>query len=1659
MGEAWSSEQLAAMREQLNEVLDALRGDGVSAPGEAGVPSDLKPSSESHDVAQAIAAALAHAGGKSPIDTDGVQRVGEVLRELLSVYRASSDNRARTAIRDQVHAFLSRLVRDVVAADQVRLLAPIVQVVARVLSGTELLAGHALGEAVERLQRGRRETERTDETEHPLLNRVLSRADQALALAATQAFDVALPSIAEDFLADVDHRTAHAQNFLLNQFAPFLALNDRLHAFDGRFGALSNLFGEADGESTLFPMLAHAFGLETAVGVGAWAEDGEEGIDLDYLFGSSSLGGDPLGGEFAPLEWADAGAGAFAPLPQMGSPSGFRPAAGYARPAASWGSSVRRRPSRPSTYGRTSSYASPAMGRSSVGAWPRAAALSFPTLSPVAPAAFMPRASMARASRMWSAPSSSAGLSRRLGRMHAPDLLRSRVPGAFTGLSSSFVPSYPSAMAHGTLAHGTLGRGTLGHGGIAASLSPRRVRALRQLLQRSGGLGSLGHVALGYQGLARAGAQRTSMEHLARIARGGRSRGAGLFSLPQLSRPSLPRSMATRSQRRSAAATGLGSSVRLTRRGLFGVPQFAGSYPLPARAAAMVARGGGHVAVHAARNASSPQPFAPRSRAVGYTVDDFGITRVRRVPGVGTALAFEPAAAVVGGGVAHSASTQTPRGVSATSAAPVATLRAAGPHYQWSAHAAAQTQTRDPRGTQRGVGSRAAARGIGVQALAHRVPGRRVVGPAVYGGRGQVVAGPGVRGYAAQTGQPTWQPTFSDQVVAPFSAAPGRSAERFVGATPRALQLAGQPWARPRNLNKYYQQPTSPRSAIGATCQFVLPSFATSQRAGVASRAVSTDLDFAPAGLTRLIDPPPVSGPWIAPGQQLRSATSAVQAGERVFQQADGAQVTYAAAGMGASAASQRQQVDGQTVFSTTAGRQPASGSAQDLRLRARHVAAGQAASPALFVRAGGYSQCFDASGYAPVRSVGQAQARLWAFSSGLGREHVARPDYRASTRGSAPAQQQFTAGGTPRTVLGSVQPLRDWSQLQATGQVVRPRLSFGTTELGAQGYDFSGFAVMGPAPVVASGAGAAAAWHWPGVGASRAPFAPTQVTMGPAGVAAPRLSAIYGPQARLFARTAHQPSTQQSSTLALFADYGPRPVDQFPIGFLGGLGFAAGSATQAASPLMSTPPSRSAADPLQRLLGALHQRSGASARVSGRQHFAMKTLRRRNRFRLDGWLDRPSARGSSADHLAAAGQAPSYVGGGAASVPFDLIAALTGLRDAIEHRSHKQPQALRALENNFRIPLQASAHSPSFSDAGAVTIRTSAGEQVRVVTQGSTPIGRGFGARSASQRQGGIGFVSSMRPGAHSNVAGAGAVYAGSGRRVAARLPQTRSGHPMVRSHMAANLTRRAARSGKPLAIGSTWTMASSALPLLPVTDVIYNTPQTRFHSPSTGFVPTASSSGAFKPNPGLPMPLLAFMRSLVEGAAPRRETATPYASTGPVKRRAPQKLAQALRAVRPSTDAGVSEVAREFVSARMDREQNLHGDLRRFAVEQQREEKRVARIIERQVLRSVREPVQGFAPKLGMTTTGNVAEAGEALVPAGMDMSQAPIHRKARMGFASDVAVQAGKSRDQFQPMLEKTRRPVPPVPDLNQLIYQVYNKIKREMAIDLERRGGGF
>jgi hypothetical protein len=122
-------------------------------------------------------------------------------------------------------------------------------------------------------------------------------------------------------------------------------------------------------------------------------------------------------------------------------------------------------------------------------------------------------------------------------------------------------------------------------------------------------------------------------------------------------------------------------------------------------------------------------------------------------------------------------------------------------------------------------------------------------------------------------------------------------------------------------------------------------------------------------------------------------------------------------------------------------------------------------------------------------------------------------------------------------------------------------------------------------------------------------------------------------------------------------------------------------------------------------------------------------------------------------------------------------------------------------------------------------------------------------------------------------------------------------------------------------------------------------------------------------------------------------------------------------------------------------------------------RQSERRARDIERQIVAMARsqQAAARKTPKLDMALTGVGQYAQPAAPPTGKVDEQLPVQKKGSK-FA-DTALQMIEASGERLLSPLAAMFPRPPKRDLTPLVYQVWNKIKRELAIERSRRAGGF
>jgi hypothetical protein len=117
-----------------------------------------------------------------------------------------------------------------------------------------------------------------------------------------------------------------------------------------------------------------------------------------------------------------------------------------------------------------------------------------------------------------------------------------------------------------------------------------------------------------------------------------------------------------------------------------------------------------------------------------------------------------------------------------------------------------------------------------------------------------------------------------------------------------------------------------------------------------------------------------------------------------------------------------------------------------------------------------------------------------------------------------------------------------------------------------------------------------------------------------------------------------------------------------------------------------------------------------------------------------------------------------------------------------------------------------------------------------------------------------------------------------------------------------------------------------------------------------------------------------------------------------------------------------------------------------------------RRAREAERKILALLRKEPQSRAstPRVEMTHTGASAAAKKAASKkAEIAAEKNPIQKKK----AADSQIQTMEKSGSLVPKPWEALFPRPPKRDLSPLVYQIWNKIKKDLSIEMERRSGGF
>ncbi|GIW72533.1 MAG: hypothetical protein KatS3mg102_2075 [Planctomycetota bacterium] len=199
-----------------------------------------------------------------------------------------------------------------------------------------------------------------------------------------------------------------------------------------------------------------------------------------------------------------------------------------------------------------------------------------------------------------------------------------------------------------------------------------------------------------------------------------------------------------------------------------------------------------------------------------------------------------------------------------------------------------------------------------------------------------------------------------------------------------------------------------------------------------------------------------------------------------------------------------------------------------------------------------------------------------------------------------------------------------------------------------------------------------------------------------------------------------------------------------------------------------------------------------------------------------------------------------------------------------------------------------------------------------------------------------------------------------------------------------------------------------------------------------------------------GLRVPIgTAWMLAVQEpGQQEQREAARPAAE--------PMAVVAPVAAARPDGDGAAAAPAAVRSTPAVVRRQAPPGVRRR------EERRALEAAVEREVLRLAREPRQRRAPRMAMTMTGSGAPRTASAEGAALEqllalgLGEGPVARKGLFGWVSNIKKALGEVGEWFG-KLEKARKPQAPAPDINQLVYQVYHRIRKELELERERIGG--
>ncbi|MFC1708317.1 hypothetical protein ACFL59_16110, partial [Planctomycetota bacterium] len=257
--------------------------------------------------------------------------VGYALNRIVNAYDSIESDALRQAVQDHLLGFFDRCVRHMVLAKRVDKIESFVFRFISVLRGTEVLRAHPLGRMLREVERGIKKTREALAEEGPeegkeevaphlltaeeIVRKLLSRSDVATTIATTRALGITQEQKAISFGACVHDRLLSLNVDLLSRFEQAIRLPDKAMRFDRRFQILGTIFGDSLDDETgtdSFGKFSWVLGLDVAAEV-AEGYEGELFIldELEYatpLIGAGTAEAGAEGESFLELPSVDMGA-------------------------------------------------------------------------------------------------------------------------------------------------------------------------------------------------------------------------------------------------------------------------------------------------------------------------------------------------------------------------------------------------------------------------------------------------------------------------------------------------------------------------------------------------------------------------------------------------------------------------------------------------------------------------------------------------------------------------------------------------------------------------------------------------------------------------------------------------------------------------------------------------------------------------------------------------------------------------------------------------------------------------------------------------------------------------------------------------------------------------------------------------------------------------------------------------------------------------------------------------------------------------------------------------------------------------------------------------------------------------------------------------------